>query len=69
MIEIDVGVRWPWLRRSFSKARNQYKRGDGDREEEDKKWWWREKWLGLMVGSLFNSGGNEGAHNGPLVCA
>jgi hypothetical protein len=50
-------------------VRNQYERGDGDREEEEEKWWWHEKWLGLMARSLFNCGSNEGARNGLLVCA
>jgi hypothetical protein len=35
-------------------------RGDGDHEEEEEKWQQHEKWLGLMAGSLFNSGDDEG---------
>jgi hypothetical protein len=57
---MGVGARRPWLGRSFAKARNQGDRGDGDREEEEEKWQRREKWLGLMARSLFNSGSNEG---------
>jgi hypothetical protein len=50
-------------------VRNQYERGDENREEEEEKWWRREKWLGLTAKSLFNGDGNEGACNGLLVCA
>jgi hypothetical protein len=60
MLEIDAGARRPWLGRRFAKARNQGGQGDGDREEDKEKWRWCEKWLGLMTGSLCNSGGNEG---------
>jgi hypothetical protein len=66
-IETDAGARQPWLGRSFAKARNQYERGDGDHEEEEEKWWRHEKWLELMARSLFNSGGNEGSSNCPLI--
>jgi hypothetical protein len=69
MIEIGAGVRRPWLGRSFTKVRNQCERGNGDHEEEEEKWWRREKWLGLIAGSLFNSGSNEGMCNGPPGCA
>jgi hypothetical protein len=60
MLEIGAGVRRPWLGRGFTEARNQVERGGGDHEEEDEKWRWREKWLGLIAGSLCNSGGGEG---------
>jgi hypothetical protein len=69
MIETGAGVRRPWLGRSFAEAGNRVEQGDGDREEEDEKWRQREKWLGLTVGSLFNSGGNKGTRNGPPGCA
>jgi hypothetical protein len=55
-----VGARQPWLERRFAEARNHGERGGGDCEEEDEKWRRRDKWLGLIAGSLFNSGSGEG---------